>query len=251
MMDVFNKRVLTALSLVTIALASVLATGEARAQDSDLDEELGQFWANERELPVVKNRLYDRAGRLSLGVHVGLLSSEPFFYYYPVGGKLSYHFTNHAAVEVGGSFMNAQGVLTHDTELTEFVKARRREGFNPATDTEDRFLWRSNAVFLWSPFYGKMAFLQRKLTHFDFNLALGAGLVGVERPSSDRSSASNTVAPEGVFGTGVQFLLHPSMTVRLDGRFYVYRGAETPSATTWQKQMNVPAEFLLGFSYIF
>lgn len=252
MMDVLNKRVLATASLMAMAAAMFLAAPtQAQAQERELDERLEQFWSSERELPVIQNQLYNRGGRLALGIHVGLLSSEPFFYYYPVGGRLSYHFTNQSAVEVGGSFMDADGILTHDTELTEFVRSRRQAGFDSSTDTEDRFLWRANAVYLWSPFYGKLAFLQRKLTHFDFNLAIGAGIVGVERPEADRSVASNVIAPEAVLGGGVQFFMTPSMTVRLDGRFYVYRGAETPSANTWQKQMNVPAEFLLGFSYLF
>ncbi|MFU8804231.1 MAG: outer membrane beta-barrel domain-containing protein [Bradymonadaceae bacterium] len=243
---------LTILSLTAMSVALTIAPGDAWAEETDLDEELQQFWSSERELSVLHDRLYHRAGRLALGIHVGLLSSEPFFYYYPVGGRISYHFTNQTALEVGGSFMDAPGILTHDTELTEFARERRGESFDSSTDTEDRFLWRSNVVFLWSPFYGKLAFLQRKLAHFDFNVAIGAGAAGVERPdrSDTPKSSANKVVPEGVFGGGVQFFMTPSMTVRLDGRFYVYRGAEV-RGETWSEQVNLPAEFLLGFSYLF
>ena len=120
------------------------------------------------------------------------------------------------------------------------------------TDLDDRFLWRANATFVWNPLYGKLSFLNNKLGHFDFNLAVGAGVVSVERPSLDRSVATTEIAPELVLGTGVHFLFNSHWSVRADGRFYVYQGAESSSNEgDFLKQVALPTEFLLGVSYMF
>lgn len=237
-------------ALVTLAGATASAQGDDGGE-KPLDEKLDTYWSVDRELPAVQERTFTREGRFGVGLYTGLLSSEPFYYYYPVGVRGSYYLNNFLGIEVEGAFMDAPGILTHDTELTNFFEAAREDGFDKAIDTEDRFLWRGSVLLTWHPLYGKLAFLQRKLTHFDFNLALGLGGVGVQRPNDLRTEATSTVAPELVFGGGLQFFATPDVVVRLEGRGYVYQGAKTPSNDTFFKQLQVPTEFLLGASYMF
>ncbi len=243
---------------VSLACATASAKDNKASQDSkgsavktqSLDQKLHTYWSVDRHLPAVKDRLYTRAGRFGLGIFTGLLSSEPFYYYYPVGLRASYYFSNFWGVELEGSYMGVNGVLTHDTELTTFLKSKLGPGYK-AADTEDRFLWRGNAMVVWHPLYGKLAFLQRKLTHFDINLALGLGGVGVQRPDDVRSTTSSTVAPELAFGGGVQFFATQNVVLRLEGRAYLYEGAKTPSSKTISERIQVPTEFQLGASYLF
>ncbi|RDV40001.1 outer membrane beta-barrel domain-containing protein [Bradymonadaceae bacterium TMQ3] len=236
---------------VLVAAATALSASPAAAQQA-LDEELEQYWTSERDLRVLRDRLYDREGRIGAGIYTGLMSSEPFYYYIPVGGRVSYHFSDQLGVEVGGAFMNAQGVLTRNTQLMDFLVADRGEGFDAATDTEDRFLWRANAVVTWSPFYGKLALLQRKLSHFDLNVAAGLGAVSVERPNQTRDAANTKLTVEGVLGVGAHFFVTPDLTVRLDGRGYIYRGAKFDhNEDSFFGQLRLPVEFLVGASYHF
>ncbi|QDG52889.1 outer membrane beta-barrel domain-containing protein [Persicimonas caeni] len=247
------RALLVALVVALVTLAGATASAEDnKGEDKSLDEKLDTYWSVDRELPAVQERTFTREGRIGLGLYAGLLSSEPFYYYYPVGLRGSYFFNNFLGIEVEGSFMDAPGVLTHDTELTDFLEIAREDSFDKAIDTEDRFLWRANVLLTWHPLYGKLAFLQRKLTHFDFNLALGAGLVGVDRPDDLRQDHSSSVAPELVFGGGIQFFATHDIVLRLEGRGYVYQGAKTPSnEDSFVKQLQVPTEFLLGASYMF
>lgn len=255
----------------TTALAAVLVATPAFAQDGSdpLGEELDNYWSTDRDLPVVQERLYSRDGRLAFGIYSGIMSSEPFYWYIPVGGRLSYFLNDHTGIELGGQWngsASSPGPLTNPTEITGFFENQRGEAFDPATDLEDRFLWRTNAMLVWHPLYGKWSFLNNKLSHFDFNLALGGGAVSVTRPSPDRTESSTVIEPELVFGGGIHFFLGQHWTLRLDGRFYVYRGADTPSARadydpqdqaatstepSYFKRLQVPNEFLLGVSYLF
>lgn len=252
MMDVLKSEIPT---LVTLLLAAAVVTTAAPAmaeQEPELNSELSQFWSADRKVPVVQDKLFTREGRFGLGLYTGLMSSEPFLYYIPVGLRASYFFSDQLGLEVSGQFTDAPGVLSNDTELTQFVRNRRGEGFDLSTDTEDRFLWRANAVVTWSPLYGKFALLQRKLAHFDLNLVAGLGAVSVERPAEDRRSASNAIAPELVLGVGAQFFMFENFTLRLEGRGYVYQGAKTPvNKDSFLDQVKVPIEFQVGVSYLF
>ena len=247
MMTVKGKWTLTALLVISLCVGLV---GQAAAEEG-LDWELEQFWSADREVNVIENRLYERDGRFGVGLYTGLLSSDPFFYYFPVGLRATYHLSNSLGFEAGGAFMNA-GFLTHDTELTEFLRDSRRDAFNAQTDTMDRYLWRANAVAVWSPFYGKLAILQRKLAHFDLNLAGGLGVVQVERPTVDRTSFNQVVTPEVVLGTGAHFYITEDLLVRLDGRGYLFLGAEAPhNEGSFFGRLKFPVEFLIGATYLF
>ncbi|RAL24851.1 hypothetical protein DL240_01170 [Lujinxingia litoralis] len=237
---------------VLMAAGLLLSATPAVAQQG-LDQELSEYWTSDRDLEVLTDRLYQREGRIGAGLYAGLLSSEPFFYYIPVGARVSYHFSDQLGVEVGGAFMDAPGVLSHNTQLTDFLITDRGEAaFDTGLDTEDRFLWRANALVMWSPFYGKLALLQRKLAHFDLNVAAGLGVGGVERPDLAREELSNEVTIEAVLGAGAHFFVTPDLTVRLDGRGYIYRGAEfTDNQDSFFGQIRMPVEFLVGASYHF
>ena len=268
--DKTNLALMVALGLM-VSVAAPAAAEEASEPeqpqasegDGSLDRELEQYWATERELDSIRDRLFERDGRFGAGVYVGLLSSEPFFHYFPVGARLTYHFSNALGVEIGGAYMGADLLYRH-TELTRVVLDEYDDGtgnstFDPATDTEDRFLWRTNATVVWSPLYGKVAALQKKMIHFDLNFAAGLGVVGVERPDSQRNGADSAVAPEFVIGAGTHFYLGESVVLRMDGRGYLYQGAELPihqenpqdpdESTTGR--MKFPMEFNLGITYLF
>ncbi len=248
------KIVTNKLSLAALVIAAVglMWSSPALAQES-LDDELEQYWATEREMDVLQNRLFVREGRFGAGLFTGLLSSEPFFYYFPVGLRGTYHLSNNFGVEAGGAFMNAPGVLTHNSELTDFLENYLGEaGFNSGTHTSDRYLWRANAVAMWSPFYGKLAALQQKLVHFDLNFAAGLGVLGVERPDLARENVESTVIPEVVLGLGAHFFVTPDIVVRLDGRGFLHMGAELPTNEgEFFGRLNFPMEFNLGATYLF
>lgn len=215
-----------------------------------LEKKLQSYWSVEKELPSVERRLYNREGRTSIGLFAGMLSSEPFYWYIPVGLRGTYYFNNYWGVELEGSFMDAAGVLSHNTELSDYLEMERPVDFT-AAKRQDRFLWRASAMAVWHPLYGKLALLQRKLAHFDLNFAAGLGVVGVDRPDVLRQNTSSAVAPEAVFGLGTQFFATSDLVIRLDGRLYIYPAAETESNSTFFSRLEAPIEFLLGASYMF
>ena len=271
------KRNVSNLVLVACIIAALCGgmAPVAFAQEGPLDDQLENYWTVDRDLPVVQNRKHERAGRFGIGILVGMMSSEPFWWYLPVGGRLTYFFSNQLGLELGGQYMGggcsdindcSAGPFTQTTEIHRFFETRLEESFNPHTDLEDRFMWRANATLLWNPLYGKWSFLNNKLSHFDFNVALGGGAVSVFRPNFLRTDASATITPELVWGGGIHFFMSKSFVLRADGRFYVYSAADTPSkrkgydpqdqaqtsdSASFTRRLAMPSEFQLGLTYLF
>jgi len=234
------------------AMAQDKGTKESKELDVDgpLKEELTEYWSVERELPMVNNKLYNREGRINVSVFAGIESTEPFWWYIPVGGRVGYFITEQFAVEVGGDYE-----IARPTELTNFLETERADNFDVMTDAEDKFVWRANAVASWHPLYGKWALLQRKLSHFDFSFVGGLGVVGLQRPSPTRDSTSSKVAIEGIFGFGMHFFLTDALTLRMDWRGHLYRGPEFQTAAFEDQgfigRFQLPTQFQLGVAYMF
>jgi outer membrane beta-barrel protein len=123
-------------------------------------------------------------------------------------------------------------------------------------DGQDKYIWRANLVATWHPLYGKLALLQRKLSHFDLKLQGGLGAVGLDRPNKTRTAVESSVGLDVVLGAGASFFLTEGITLRLDGRGYVGLGPEFDTSSTLKDRgfvgrLNFPIEFLLGVDYAF
>lgn len=237
-----------------VALPQTVAAQEGLERDQKIEgplqEQLTEYWSVERDLPMITQRLHERSGRVGVGIFGGILPSEPFYFYAPLGARVGYFFTNELGVEVSGHYM-----LAFDTELSEFLQTQRSEGFDPTTDAEDLYNWGAEAVVAWHPLYGKWALLQRKLSHLDLGFFAGAGAMGVQRPDSRRVSASSAVVPVAVIGAGLNFYLRKGLVMRLDWRSRPHIGptfdTDTFADQGFMQRMQVPTDFTLGLSYLF
>ncbi|MEM1350635.1 MAG: outer membrane beta-barrel domain-containing protein [Myxococcota bacterium] len=243
----------------TAAMAAVLLwapLGSAQEDESErapqfegpLAEQLEEYWSTDRKLPDLYYKRYEKAGRVELGVHAGALPSEPFHVYIPLGGSVGYYWSESMGVEVGGA-----GLLRTNTDLSDFLEGELGDAYAPDRVGEDVYQWRANAVVKWSPLYGKVALLQRKLSHFDFNVAGGLGVMGATRPAEDRLTSQNAVLPEFIFGAGFHFWLTQDVAMRLDLRSSLNFGPRFLAAGEEERtgvNLQAPTSFTLGISYM-
>ncbi len=244
---------------LALTCAALLVTSTAWAQDEaeqdeaeaiqgPLKDQLEEYWSVQRDLVVIKGRLYEREGRLHLGFLGGIMPSEQFYVYYPLGGRASYLLNNELGFELGGHYL-----LATSTEITDFLVDTRSDDFDPTTDAEDLFLGRVSLVAQWHPLYGKLALLQRKLSHFDVNFLAGLAVTFLDRPSEDRLGNSTTVAPNVVLGMGLNLFMTESFTVSVEGRGYIHVGpsfrTDAFAETNFLDQLKFPAEVMLGLTY--
>jgi outer membrane beta-barrel protein len=210
----------------TPAPAASSEEGGSGTVEGDLD----LYWGAKRDVSVVQKRLFTKDGRVEFTVFGGVIPNDPFLTYIPVGGRFNYYFLESISLEVAGSWTGLQS----DSELASFLKNERN--INAQVDLLDIQQWRANAGVVWSPFYGKLALLQRKLGHFDFSLMGGFGALGVQSPKADRTGFEDNIKPEGVLGAGLRFFLDERFSLRIDFRQGIFEkiggGVSTPSEIT-------------------
>ena len=208
-----------AIALVAIAAA---ARAESKADDADDDAEEqaaaaqaqgqagGDACINEdvkadlfakRRQRTSRDRLFQQTNRHEISVQGGYYVSDLFDGTYTFGGAYAYHMTEDLAVEAAGGY----------TRLTSSGGPELERTFAVLENRPRRELY-FDANLLWVPAHAKMRF-GGAITHFDFYLAAGAGVVD--------SVLSNNVAGNG--GFGFKFFLGRAWALRIDVRDHVYR----------------------------
>jgi outer membrane beta-barrel protein len=219
--------------------AAPIPTDGEELGSGDVESDLNLYWGGKREVAVVQKRLFTKAGRAELSLFSGIIPNDPFLTYIPIGGRFNYYFVESISLEIAGSFTG--DAVQIDSELTEFLKNTKNIQAN--VDLLDIQQWRADAAVVWSPFYGKLALLQRKLSHFDINLAAGFGVVQTDSPNEERTATESQFKPEGIVGAGFRAFLTESFTLRLDFRQFIFQKVGGGVAT--------PSEISLGVSFFF
>ncbi|MEO1273588.1 MAG: outer membrane beta-barrel domain-containing protein [Myxococcota bacterium] len=197
------------------------------------DLERNRYWGGRRDVSVVQKRLFTKDGRLEVTAYSGVVPNDPFLTYLPVGARIGYYFVESIGVEVSGSFSG--GSLQLDSGLADDL--RNDEDINANVTLLDRQQYRVNAAVSWSPFYGKFALLDSRLSNFDIYLVGGLGLVVTESPDvnadTGREETEVDPKPEGVLGIGMRFFVNEYLSLRLDYRQGIFEkvggGVSTPS----------------------
>jgi outer membrane beta-barrel protein len=121
-------------------------------------------------------------------------------------GSVSYHFSNMWAWEI------AQGgyvIANLDTGLKD--QLLNNFGVQPTQLSRDVFLVSSNLLF--TPFYGKLAGLNRGISHVDLSFPIGPALARYEDPDAWQYGAD--------VGILLRWYLGPQISLRFDARDYL------------------------------
>jgi outer membrane beta-barrel protein len=180
------------LGLLTLTLvgASPAVAGE------ELDEEQVATY-------TVQSRLFRLGGELN--VAAGFLPINAFNKGLTIGGSFTYHFSNAWAWEV----INAAYVYK---QMDTGLKTELLENFNvQPTDIKAIDLMMSSS-FVFKPFYGKLAFYNRRLIHIEVGVPIGVTLARY---------SSQTYLPGPNAGLIFRVYLSPHISTRIDVREHV------------------------------
>jgi outer membrane beta-barrel protein len=190
------SRAMRGLSTVVAVVASIALCHPAHAEE-DVDTKRVETF-------VVQERLF-RVG-LELDAGLGILPLNAFSKGVMVEGGVTYHFTNMLAWEIaqGGYVVGNLDTGLKDQLLQNF-------GVTPTELSRATFLVGSNFVF--TPFYGKLAGLNRSVSHVELFFPIGITLAGYENPGK---------VQEGIdLGVGLRWFLGPHTSLRVDARDYL------------------------------
>jgi len=180
-------------------------------------EAIEQYWRQKREVGVVQKRRFDKAGRVEVALFAGWIPNDAFTYYVPVGARATYFFTESWGLELLGDYN-----VHIDTRLKELL---HEQDAAVRAQIRDRQQFRLALSAVWVPFYGKFAFRNKKIGHFDAFLLAGAGTV---RTGASEIGLAPSFRPEANLGVGFRFHITRLMAVKLEVRDFVYWAAKNP-----------------------
>lgn len=171
---------------------------------------------------VIRNKNFYKSGRLELSGVAGLMPYDSLINHYQVGGRLTWHLSDHYGWEI----LDAQVLFPSITSFTTGLVSEK--GISNLQTPRLKMMFATN--FLLSPIYGKFRFIGSSVLHFDAYLVAGFGLVNTETVRFGATAKGNpaveSIAYSGFspmfdFGFGFKIFLNDAMGLLVDFRDYV------------------------------
>ena len=237
----FKKICLIILGMSIILPTSTWAQNKKQTSQKTekiLQKDLARFWAKSREVKVVQKRLFLKDRRMEVMAAFGIIPNDPFQLYTVPSLKVGYHFAESFMAEISYGYAmrsdsglvsylkDSESIIIKDAEIREYV----------------RQLFTVN--LLWSPIYGKMSLLGKKLTHFDTYIGLGGGiLLTTGREADDNPDPQDFNRPALDTILGVRWHISDLLNIRTEYRHYFHQKATGG--------ISMPLEINLGVGFTF
>jgi len=170
-----------------------LAPGLARAQAEALE--------NPGAVSAIQERQYRMHHELLLGV--GVLPDDAFYKGLTGTVSYTYHFSDSFAWQVG------RGTYSYNVQTS--LRRQLERDFNTSPNAaafQDQVQWMVGSDLVWSPLYGKMAFLNQSVLHIEAFLLGGGTVVKLDRDGGFRPAVN--------VGLGLRLFTGKTLSLRLD-----------------------------------
>lgn len=185
---------------------------EQKASDIKQISDLGKL-IEFKDIAVIQKRYLPKTGRFEAFAGGLVTLNDVFFLSMGLNGRLGYYFRERYGVEFVAMMLNtSERQVTTDLQNELGIQAQ-------SFITPKSYL---GLDFKWTPIYGKMTWLNRRITPFDLYFSFGGG-----------STATNqgTSAPTVHLGTGQIFALSKSMAFRWDFSWNFFSAKSTVTGT--------------------
>ncbi len=213
------------------------ATDEAPLAPGEADVALGD------RVKAVQRKGFLKRHRFELGVDVPATVNDAFYQKVGVGGRLAYHFEDSFALAVRGA--------KYWQLKTDHVREGQLAFSSQALNSQ--VYWLAMADGMWSPVYGKIAWLGSRIVHFDMYLLAGFGGVSTATSVAPRNEGLHIAAD---VGAGVRF--YPTSWLALEGGVVATIFPDQPNIgvpSTIQKlvqaQLGLSIFFPFHFEYVY
>lgn len=181
-----------------------------------MEQDLDRYWGEKRKIRIVERMLHPKDERHEITAFGGIVPNDPFLFYYTAGVRYGYFASESFSLEA----TYAKAIL-NDTELGSFLE----DNFAKIDEVQenDRLQHIAHLDLVWTPFYGKMAFLSSKLIHFDLGLFLGAGWLNTSYYNQEKAADVSRNVILGNAGAGFRFHIMDYFTVRFDVHQYFFQ----------------------------
>lgn len=244
---ILQKRNLITL-LILLSTVDAWSESAPKASDKvDLKKLEEKYWsAKDDDYGVIQNRTFSKTGKFYGSLVYGPLVNDPFAKARASGAMLGYYLNEDFGIELS--------YLSYDSKQNDTVTAYETQFGGAKPDYN--LVKNAKALSLsYTPFYAKMAFMNKAIMYFDMGFTLGAGLTEYEIQKVDKDGLGNRTgssekasAPHFEIGIMQQLFLSQYFAFRLDikNSFYQQKtklyeigiGAPESSRTEGTKSAN-------------
>jgi len=191
--------------------------------------------ALEDRVKAVQRKGFLKRGRFELGLDFPVTINDAFYEKVGIGGKLAYNFQDSFAVAVRGAY------------FWQLRSAHVREGQAAFSSQllESQVYGQAMLDGIWSPVYGKVAWLGSRIVHFDMYLLGGFGGVWSATSVSPRNEGAHIATD---VGGGIRF--YPNSWLALDGGVIATFYPDRPTVSAPSTIQKVVAGHI-GFTIFF
>ena len=210
-------------------------------------------------IKTIQRKNFLKAHRFELTAFGGGETIDPFINHWVGGLNGTYHVTEVFAFEgllayspfisnIAASIFGMP-ITNYDLDLKDLTIELKETASVAPRSSKMRYYGHAGVVY--SPLYGKFAFMSRKIVNFDIYFMSGCGFVrttDIAADVADESQQSDTVDQTHFatnFGFGFRVAFNRWMAIRLDGREYFYIESVTAGDSP------AYAEELLSLKYYF
>lgn len=208
----------TTMMLLTSQFAFAQTSGTVRSSDKvDLKKLEDKYWsAKDEDYGVIQNRTYSKAEKFYGSLVAGTLINDPFAQAKPIGAMLGYYFTEDFGVEL--SYLNHDAARNETVEkLNSIANIKINPNYNLVKNSV-------TASVTFTPFYAKMAFMNKSIMYFDMGFTAGLGMTNYDQVSNQTAGTATVSpdefksksAPHAEFGFMQQLFVTKNVAFRLD-----------------------------------
>jgi len=205
------------------------------------------------EIRVIKEKYFQKSGRLELGAQASVVMNQSFIYTYMGTGILTYHFNESFALEGAGTYgftIDKEDKRILSDQFSVFTEILRPE-------------YLLDGALQWTPMYGKFHTPSGRLIYFDTYLSAGGGMEGIyykydwcyENAIVKSKPTARTVSyPSFQAGIGQRIFLDKKKAIKWDlrDRIISYNLADSScTADTVGSQLFHNVTMQIGMGYYF
>lgn len=181
-----------------------------------------------RVIKTLQRKTFMKIGRAEIGIGAGLVTNDPFINRYLINADLTYHFTEIAAIQLGGGWSPNLGRGDWKGITKQIVEE------NGVTPDISKIQFWADATLQFAPIYGKLAAPGNEIINFDIYGLFGTGFaqtiddleaLNVDPNDPDADPATSTASqfhPTLTFGAGLRVVFGKRLALRVEGKGLSY-----------------------------
>lgn len=185
-----------------------------------------------KDIAVIQKRFLPKTQRFEAFGGLNGILNDKFFSSIGLNGRLGYSFTERLGIE-----LLVMILATGERDVTKNLRERRGVKTTNFVSPQNYY----GVDFRWTPLYGKMGFMNQKITTFDLYFSAGAGMTNTNQGGSE---------PTIHLGTGQIFAITKSAAFRWDFSWNFYN-ARSGVAGASQNSLYNNLFLTIGASFFF